>query len=87
MTRVKKGDKVIVVIKESGKDSIPSVISMVGGSIDATTRSFTTEAKLPSDPATKPNMTATLKVLDYEAKAKLFNNGNLRATRKESMCM
>lgn len=69
VTRVKKGDKVIVVIKESGKDSIPSVISMVGGSIDATTRSFTTEAKLPSDPALKPNMTATLKVLDYEAKA------------------
>jgi multidrug efflux pump subunit AcrA (membrane-fusion protein) len=42
---------------------------MVGGSIDPTTRSFATEAKLPSDPMLKANQTATLKILDYEAKA------------------
>jgi multidrug efflux pump subunit AcrA (membrane-fusion protein) len=41
---------------------------MVGGSINPTTRSFDTEAKLPSDPLLKPNQTATLKILDYEAK-------------------
>ncbi len=69
ISRVKKGDKVEVVIADSGKPPYQSVISVVGGSIDPTTRSFTTEAKLPSDPMLKPNQTATLKILDYEAKA------------------
>ena len=69
ISRVKKGDKVEVVVPESGKPPYQSFISMVGGSIDPTTRSFSTEAKLPSDPSLKPNQTATLKILDYEAKA------------------
>jgi membrane fusion protein (multidrug efflux system) len=69
ISKVKKGDKVILVVHESGKDSIPSVISMVGASINPTTRSFTAEAKLPSDPFLKPNQIATMKILDYEAKA------------------
>lgn len=68
IARVKKGDKVQVVIADSGKPPYESVISMVGGSINPTTRSFATEAKLPSDPMLKPNQTATLKILDYEAK-------------------
>ena len=69
IARVKKGDKVEVVIADSGKPPFHSVISMVGGTINATTRSFVTEAKLPSDPQLKPNQTATMKILDYEAKA------------------
>jgi RND family efflux transporter MFP subunit len=68
VSRVKMGDKVIVVVSESGKDSIPSVISMVGASINSTTRSFAMEAKLPSDPLLKPNQTATIKIQDYSAK-------------------
>jgi RND family efflux transporter MFP subunit len=71
ISRVKKGDKVIVSVPESGKDSIPSVISMVSASINPTTRSFITEAKLPADPALKTNQLATLKILDYKAKAAL----------------
>lgn len=66
--RVKKGDKVEIVIPDSGKPPYASVISMVGGSINPTTRSFVTEAKLPSDPTLKPNQTATFKILDYEAR-------------------
>ncbi len=69
IARVKKGDKVEVVIADSGKPPYQSVISVVGSSIDPTTRSFITEAILPSDPMLKPNQTATLKILDYEAKA------------------
>ena len=69
ISRVKKGDKVEVVIAGSGLPPYQSVISMVGGSIDPTKRSFVTEAKLPSDPMLKPNQTATMKILDYEAKA------------------
>jgi membrane fusion protein, multidrug efflux system len=69
ITSIKKGDKVEVVIAGSDKPPYQSVISMVGASIDPTTRSFTTEAKLPSDPLLKPNQTATMKILDYEAKS------------------
>lgn len=65
---VKKGDKVEVVVPETGKPAFSSVISVVGASIDPTTRSFTAEAKLPTDPVLKPNQTATMKILDYEAK-------------------
>ena len=68
ISRVKKGDKVEVIVPEVNKP-YPSVISMVGASIDPTTRGFITEAKLPSDPLLKPNQTATMKILDYEAKA------------------
>ena len=68
VTRVKKGDKVEIVIADSGKPPYESVISMVGGSIDPVTRSFAAEAKLPSDPSLKPNQTATMKILDYSAK-------------------
>jgi membrane fusion protein (multidrug efflux system) len=68
VTRIKKGDKVEIVIADSDKSPYQSVISMVGGSIDPTTRSFIAEAKLPSDPLLKPNQTATMKILDYSAK-------------------
>ncbi len=67
--RVKKGDKVEVVVPETGKPPFKSVITTAGASINPTTRSFTTEAKLPFDPLLKPNQTATMKILDYEAKA------------------
>lgn len=68
VSRVKKGDKVIVSVPEAGKDSMPTVINVVGVSIDPVTRSFTAEAKLKTDPVLKPNQTATMKILDYEAK-------------------
>lgn len=68
ITRVKKGDKVKIDVKESGKPPYESVISTVGASIDPASRSFTTEARLPSDPALKPNQVATMKILDYTAR-------------------
>jgi membrane fusion protein, multidrug efflux system len=69
IARVKKGDKVEVVIPETGKPPFQSIITTVGASINPTTRSFTVEAKLPSDPLLKPNQNAVMKILDYEAKA------------------
>ncbi|MBK5269559.1 MAG: efflux RND transporter periplasmic adaptor subunit [Bacteroidia bacterium] len=68
VARVKRGDKVEVDVPESGKPSFQSTISVVGASINPTTRSFITEAKLPADPNLKPNQLATLKILDYKAK-------------------
>jgi membrane fusion protein (multidrug efflux system) len=67
--RIKKGDRVEVVVPESGKPAYKSTISVVGAAVNATTRSFTTEAKLPADPALKPNQLATMKILDYQSKA------------------
>jgi membrane fusion protein, multidrug efflux system len=69
VARVKKGDKVMIEVPETGLAAIESTITTVGASINPTTRSFTTEAKLKTDPLLKPNQTATLKILDYEAKA------------------
>jgi membrane fusion protein, multidrug efflux system len=68
VTRVKKGDKVEVVVPETGRPAFKSTIHTVGASIDEKTRSFSTEAKLPSDPLLKPNQTAIMKILDYQAK-------------------
>lgn len=71
VARVKKGDKVLVEVPETGIPPIESVITTVGASIDLKTRSFTTEAKLPSNALLKPNQTATMKILDYQAKGAL----------------
>ncbi len=69
VAKVKKGDKVLVSVPETGKAPFESAISVVGAAIDPTTRSFLVEAKLPSNALLKPNQTATMKILDYEAKA------------------
>ena len=68
VAKVKKGDKVLISVPETGKPAFASVISVVGASIDPKTRSFMTEAKLPSDPLLKANQTAVMKILDYQAK-------------------
>lgn len=68
VAKVKRGDKVLISVPETGKPAFPSVISVVGASIDPKTRSFLTEAKLPADALLKPNQTAVMKILDYQAK-------------------
>lgn len=68
ISRIKKGDSIQVVINETGKP-YKSVIYNVGAAVDPTNRSFIAEAKLPSDPLLKPNQLATMKILDYKAKA------------------
>ncbi len=77
ISRIRKGDKVEVLVPETGKPPFLSVISMIGSSIDPTTRSFMTEAKLPSDPFLKPNQRVTMKILDYEKKAAISVPVNL----------
>ncbi len=65
--KIKKGDRVQVVVP--GVDSVNSSISVAGTFIDPSTRSFNVEAKLPANPLFRANQTATLRVLDYQAKA------------------
>ncbi|MEP7375460.1 MAG: efflux RND transporter periplasmic adaptor subunit [Chitinophagaceae bacterium] len=67
--RIKKGDAVEVVVTGTGKPPYKSTISVVGAAVNPTSRSFNTEAKLPADPILKSNQLATMRILDYEAKA------------------
>ena len=68
ISRVNRGDSVLIEVPETGKAPFRSVLSVVGASINATTRSFETEARLPSDPNLRPNQLATMKILDYKSK-------------------
>jgi len=76
-SRIKKGDKVEIIVPESGRPSYQSVINVVGAAVNPTTRSFTVEAKLPTDPLLKPNQLATMKILDYSAKNAVTVSVNL----------
>jgi multidrug efflux pump subunit AcrA (membrane-fusion protein) len=69
ISRIKKGDSVLVAVPETGKAPYRSVISVIGSSINPTSRSFITEAKLPFDATLKPNQLATIKILDYRSRA------------------
>jgi RND family efflux transporter MFP subunit len=62
--RVNKGTKVLVTIPDIDK-TYTTNLSYLSAIIDPSSRSFETEAKLPSDGILKPNMIATVKILDY----------------------
>ncbi len=61
---VSRGTAVVITMPDT-KKTYNSTISFIGASIDATTRGFMVEAKLPSDPSLNPNQLALLKVRDY----------------------
>jgi len=63
---VKKGSGMVVVLPDVNK-TINTTVSFVGASIDLINRGFAVEAKLPADPALKPNQIALLKIKDYAA--------------------
>ncbi len=63
---VGKGSSVIVVLPDVNK-TINTTLSFVGASIDIINRGFVVEAKLPADPALKPNQIAMMKIRDYDA--------------------
>lgn len=63
---VGKGSAVIVQMPDINK-TFNTTISFVGASIDVINRGFVVEAKLPFDPALKPNQIALMKIKDYAA--------------------
>jgi membrane fusion protein, multidrug efflux system len=63
---VRTGSTVIVQMPDINK-TINATVSFVGASIDIANRGFVVEAKLPADPALKPNQIALLKIKDYAA--------------------
>lgn len=64
LASVVKGTSVIVNIPDLHR-VYNSTLSFVGASIDPATRGFAAEAKLPHDPALKPNQIALVKIKDY----------------------
>jgi len=66
LTRVKKGSLVEINIPDANK-KVTSSISLISQSIDATSRGFVAEAKIPVDAALKPNQSAIMRILDYAA--------------------
>jgi len=66
LTRVHKGSSVEIVVPDANK-KFKSSISLISQAIDIVSRGFVAEAKIPSDPALKPNQSAIIRILDYAA--------------------
>ena len=66
LTRLHKGSVVEINIPDANK-KVTSTISVISQAIDLTQRGFVAEAKIPADPALKPNQTAIMRILDYSA--------------------
>jgi multidrug efflux pump subunit AcrA (membrane-fusion protein) len=60
--------------------TISTSLSRISQSIDPTQRSFTAEAKLPSDNQIKPNQLVVVKIMDYSAKQAVVIPVNLMQT-------
>lgn len=65
--RVGVGSKIEVSLPEQNHRKINATVTVAQKVIDPTTRSFNIEARIPSDPALKPNQIAEIRVLDYSA--------------------
>lgn len=66
MTKLRMGSPVVISLPDVNK-TYNSTLSFIGQSIATNMIGFVAEAKLPSDPALKPNQTAVVKILDYSA--------------------
>ncbi|AYD48450.1 efflux RND transporter periplasmic adaptor subunit [Arachidicoccus soli] len=64
LNAIHKGSKVLISFPDLNK-TITSSVSFVGAAIDANTRGFSVEAKLPADASFKPNQVAILQFEDY----------------------
>lgn len=64
--RIKQGSSMEILLPDVNK-TFSSSISVSGKVIDPNNRSFRAEAKLPRDPAIRPNQIAQVRILDYSA--------------------
>jgi|688.fasta_scaffold01577_4 RND family efflux transporter MFP subunit len=67
IAKIQKGMPVVIEVLDLNK-TIKSNISLISELIGQNTRSFTAEAKIPSDPALKPNEIVVVKILDHSSK-------------------
>jgi RND family efflux transporter MFP subunit len=71
LTSISKGAPVETFVQDINK-TFTGKLTFVGASIDALSRGFIVESKLPSDPLIKPNQIARMKIKDYSA-ARVIN--------------
>jgi membrane fusion protein (multidrug efflux system) len=62
--RVNQGDNVKIIIPD-GNDSLVAKLTFAAKAIDPTSRSFAIEIALPARKTLRPNMTAVIKIADY----------------------
>jgi len=67
ISKVHKGMPVIINVPDIN-ETIKSQISLISETINATSRSFVAESKVPSKSTLKPNQIALVKLLDHESK-------------------
>jgi RND family efflux transporter MFP subunit len=67
ISKVHKGMPVIINVPDIN-ETIKSQISLISETINATSRSFVAESKVPSKSTLKPNQIAVIKLLDHESK-------------------
>jgi RND family efflux transporter MFP subunit len=65
-SRIKQGDNVKIVVPDAN-DSLTANVSFAAKVIDAASRSFGVEIKLPERKTLRPNMTAVIKIADYNS--------------------
>ncbi len=70
ITSIKKGNKVLVDIPDTGK-KMEATVSFVGRNIDALSRTFPVEVALPASGDLRPNMTAVIRVIFHTEAAAL----------------
>ena len=68
--RIAKGDKVVVSLPDLDKE-IKATVTFVGKTINPLSRTFTVEARLPSNSNFRPNMTAVLRVVFHTTESAL----------------
>lgn len=68
INRVKKGSSVKIILPDLNNKEIKSTITLISQSINANSRGFIVEAKIPYQNNLKPNQVAIMKILDYAAK-------------------
>ncbi len=66
LANVRRGSVVVVSVPDINK-TFNSTVSFVGATINALSRGFVVEAKLPADPLLKPYQISLLKIKDYTA--------------------
>ncbi len=64
--KVRQGSSLLVTLPDINR-TFTTNVSVSGRVIDPNNRSFRAEAKLPQDPAIRPNQIAQVKILDYSA--------------------
>lgn len=62
---VKQGTPLVITLPDANNRTINSVVTVVSKLINPSTRTFTVEAKVPSDPTIRANQLATVQIQEY----------------------